>query len=109
MLEGVNYIEHYGLERRKLPSGRYERVQPRHSWNATTVYTNSVSFRLQRHSDHHANSHQPYHLLQDIKRAPQLPSGYPTMLLTAMVPPLFFRKMDPLVEQAAAAAADAME
>ena len=33
-LETINYIEHYGLLREKLPSGRYERVQSHHSWNS---------------------------------------------------------------------------
>src|SRR5262249_25242647 len=31
MLEAVNYLEHYGLRRQKLPDGRYERVRQSHS------------------------------------------------------------------------------
>lgn len=102
MLEVVNYIEHYGLQRTKLPSGRYERVEPRHSWNATTIYTNSATFRLQRHSDHHAHESTPYQLLQDIPQAPQLPAGYPAMMLLSTLPPLYFKVMNPLVEAQAA-------
>ena len=98
MLEVVNYIEHYGLQRRKLSSGRYERVEPRHSWNSTTIYTNAVTFKLQRHSDHHAHEATPYQLLQDIPQAPQLPAGYPAMMLLSTIPPLYFKVMDPLVE-----------
>ncbi len=107
MLEIVNYIEHYGLVRKKVPNGRYERVEPRHSWNATTIYTNAVTFRLQRHSDHHAHEHTPYQLLQDIPEAPQLPAGYPAMMLLATVPPLYFKVMNPRVEKAEAALAGA--
>ena len=103
MLEVVNYIEHYGLVRKKVRnSGRYERVQPKHSWNASTIFTNAVTFRLQRHSDHHAHEHVPYQLLQDIPEAPQLPAGYPAMMLLATIPPLYFKVMNPRVEKAEA-------
>ncbi len=100
MLEVVNYIEHYGLVRKKVPNGRYERVAPRHSWNASTIYTNAVTFRLQRHSDHHAHENVPYQLLKDIPDAPQLPAGYPAMMLLSTIPPLYFKVMDPRVEEA---------
>jgi alkane 1-monooxygenase len=75
MLETVNYIEHYGLLRQRGPDGRYERVAPHHSFNAATMYTNAVTFRLQRHSDHHAHEDRPYQLLRDIRDAPELPAG----------------------------------
>lgn len=100
MLEVVNYVEHYGLIREKLPKReRYERVGPAHSWNATTVYTNAAAFHLQRHSDHHACESTPYHLLRNLPQAPQLPLGYPAMMVLATVPPLFFKIMDPLLDR----------
>ena len=125
LLETVNYIEHYGLERQRMiprtqisttntndsstshslvpPSSskaeRYERVAPHHSWNASTIWTNSVTFSLQRHSDHHAADKRPYYLLNHIEDAPQLPAGYPSMMLLATIPPLFRRVMDPRVEK----------
>jgi len=52
-LEAINYIEHYGLSRKKLPNGEFEKVTIRHSWNAPHRFTNYVLFKLQRHSDHH--------------------------------------------------------
>jgi alkane 1-monooxygenase len=97
LLETVNYMEHYGLRRQKLPSGRYERVRPSHSWNSSTVITNVLLFHLQRHSDHHANPLRPYQVLRHVDEAPQLPSGYSAMLLLALVPPLWRRVMDPRV------------
>uniref|UniRef100_UPI0035660E5D alkane 1-monooxygenase n=1 Tax=Marinobacter sediminum TaxID=256323 RepID=UPI0035660E5D len=54
LLEIVNYLEHYGLHRRKLDNGRYERTSPEHSWNSNYFLTNVFLFHLQRHSDHHA-------------------------------------------------------
>ncbi|ORW29547.1 alkane 1-monooxygenase [Mycobacterium paraense] len=97
LLETVNYMEHYGLRRQKLPSGRYERVRPAHSWNSSSVITNVLLFHLQRHSDHHANPLRPYQVLRHVDEAPQLPSGYSAMLLVALLPPLWRRVMDPRV------------
>lgn len=97
LLEVVNYLEHYGLLRLKDRNGRYERCQPRHSWNSNQVLTNLLLYQLQRHSDHHANPTRRYQSLRDFEDSPQLPSGYASMLLIAYLPPLWFRMMDPLV------------
>jgi alkane 1-monooxygenase len=96
-LETINYIEHYGLERRLLRPGVYERVTPLHSWNSSQWLTNVLLFNLQRHSDHHAWAARPYYKLRHHPEAPQLPTGYAGMALLAMVPPLWRRVMDPRV------------
>ncbi|KVC66363.1 alkane 1-monooxygenase [Burkholderia stagnalis] len=97
LLEVVNYVEHYGLGRRKLPSGRYERCTPQHSWNSNHVVTNLFLYQLQRHADHHANPTRSYQALRHFDHAPQLPAGYATMILLAYVPPLWYRVMNPRV------------
>jgi alkane 1-monooxygenase len=97
LLETVNYIEHYGLLRRQLPDGRYERVQPHHSWNSNHPLGRIVLFDLTRHADHHANARRKYQVLRHFDDAPQLPMGYPGMILLALVPPLFFAIMNPRV------------
>ncbi|MFN5332478.1 MAG: alkane 1-monooxygenase [Bacteroidota bacterium] len=99
LLELVNYLEHYGMERRKLPSGHYEKVTPLHSWNASHVVSNFLLFQLQRHSDHHAHAHKRYQLLDHSDDSPQLPAGYSFMILVACVPPLWFSWMDHRLEQ----------
>ena len=38
LLETVNYLEHYGLLRDKMASGRYERCAPEHSWNSDPIW-----------------------------------------------------------------------
>ena len=96
-LTQANYVEHYGLLRQKLPNGRYEAVEPRHSWNTNHIFSNLVTFHLQRHSDHHAHPMRPYQSLRDFADAPRLPSGYPGMFVLAAIPPLWFRVMDPKV------------
>ena len=95
LLEIVNYIEHYGLQRRALAGGRPEPVAPHHSWNADYAVSNWLLFNLQLHSDHHAHVDRPYETLRSMPQAPQLPAGYPTMVLVALVPPLWFALMDP--------------
>lgn len=97
LLEVVNYLEHYGLLRQKLPNGRYERCEPRHSWNSNHIVTNLFLYQLQRHSDHHAHPTRRFQALRHFEDSPQLPSGYASMLLPAYIPFLWFRKMDPLV------------
>jgi alkane 1-monooxygenase len=96
-LTQANYVEHYGLLRQKRENGRYEPVQPRHSWNTNHIFSNLITFHLQRHSDHHANPQRPYQALRDFPDLPRLPSGYPGMYLLAAIPPLWFRVMDPKV------------
>jgi alkane 1-monooxygenase len=103
LLEIVNYVEHYGLRRRRLPTGRHEPVAPRHSWNADFIVTNWLLFNLQLHSDHHAHVERPYERLRSLPDVPQLPAGYSTMVLVAMLPPLWFALMDRRLPAAAAA------
>lgn len=94
LLEAVNYIEHYGITRRLLENGKYERVEHLHSWNASHLLSNFFLFQLQRHSDHHAYASRRYQILRHFEDSPQLPAGYPTMVLLALVPPLWFAVMN---------------
>lgn len=95
LLELVNYIEHYGILRKQLAPGKYERVNPLHSWNNSHLISNFFLFQLQRHSDHHANAIKRYQLLKHYDESPQLPFGYPTMILIALMPPVWFALMNP--------------
>jgi alkane 1-monooxygenase len=94
LLEVVNYLEHYGLLRQRAADGRYERCRPTHSWNSNHVVSNLFLYHLQRHSDHHAYPTRRYQALRSFDDAPQLPSGYATMILVALVPPLWRWVMD---------------
>jgi alkane 1-monooxygenase len=94
LLEVVNYLEHYGLLRQRREDGRYERTRPEHSWNSNNTASNVLLYHLQRHSDHHANPVRRYQALRHVEEAPQLPTGYAGMILTAVIPPLWRRVMD---------------
>ena len=96
LLETINYVEHYGLRRRKLDNGRYERVMPWHSWNSNQYLGRIILYELTRHSDHHYLASREYQILRHMDEAPQLPAGYPAMMLLALLPPAWFRVMDPV-------------
>jgi len=98
LLESVNFLEHYGMRRQWLETGpgagRYERVNPSHSWNSNNIGTNVLLYHLQRHSDHHANPTRRYQSLRDFPEAPVLPTGYAGMIVLTWVPALWRRVMD---------------
>jgi alkane 1-monooxygenase len=98
MLETINYIEHYGLQRAKDENGIYEPISIKHSWNAPHRYTNYILFKLQRHSDHHANAYKPYQILNSFQDSPTMLGGYSLALITAYCPPVWFRAYDPIVK-----------
>ena len=93
-LSSANYIEHYGLLRKERSPGRYEVCQPHHSWNSNHIFSNWVTFHLQRHSDHHAHPTRRYQSLRHFENLPQLPNGYFGMFLACYVPPFWFWLMD---------------
>ena len=93
MLETVNYIEHYGLSRKKKGS-RYERTLPIHSWNSNHPIGRLIMLELSRHSDHHFMSTRKYQILRHFDESPQMPTGYPGMMLLALIPPIWFNIMN---------------
>ena len=98
-LETINYIEHYGLRRFKTASGRYERIREVHSWNSNHSIGRIVLYELTRHSDHHFKSSKKYQTLNYFEQSPQLPYGYPLSILLSLIPPLWFKTINPLVPE----------
>ncbi len=103
LLETVNYIEHYGLQRRETTPGRYERALPEHSWNSNHILGRLMLFELSRHSDHHYLASRKYQVLEHHENAPQLPTGYPGSMILSLLPPLWFYVMNRKIKQSAAA------
>ena len=83
-LEIVNYIEHYGLTRKHFGNGKYEQVQPHHSWSSAQKGANWLSINLKHHSS---------------AGAPQLPFGYAIMSTIALFPSLWRKIMNPKVQK----------
>ncbi len=94
LLETVNYIEHYGLQRKSTGDNKFERALPQHSWNSNHPIGRMMLFELSRHSDHHYLASRKYQILQHHEDAPQLPTGYPGSMLLSLVPPLWFTIMN---------------
>ncbi len=99
LLETVNYIEHYGLQRKAVDEGKYERAMPEHSWNSNHVIGRVMLFELSRHSDHHYLASRKYQVLRHHEDSPQMPTGYPGMMLLATVPPAWFYVMNNRVKK----------
>ncbi len=104
LLETVNYIEHYGLLRQRLPNGKYERVNHTHSWNSDHLLGRFLLFNLSRHSDHHYHAGKKYQVLRSLPASPQMPTGYPGMMLLALVQPLWFYIMNKKLQDVGQAA-----
>lgn len=99
LLETINYIEHYGLMRKINERGVYEKVDVVHSWNADQTFGRIMLYELTRHSDHHYKASRKYQILRNLNRSPQLPTGYPGMMIVSFFPPLFFYLMNKRVKQ----------
>jgi alkane 1-monooxygenase len=92
-----DYVQHYGLMRQRLASGKPEPVGPQHSWNAPHWFSGYLLLNAPRHSDHHAHPSKPYPALDlpDPKAAPTLPRSLPAMAAIALYPKLWKRVMTP--------------
>ncbi|GAB3998401.1 alkane 1-monooxygenase AlkB2 [Spirosoma daeguense] len=98
LYEIINYIQHYGLKRQRQFDGRYEAITLQHSWNCYYKYSNYLLFMLPLHSVHHV-PHRYLHQPGQNLMGPRLPFVYFMMVAMALVPPVWFRVMNPLVRQ----------
>lgn len=99
LLETVNYIEHYGLQRKQMADGKYERATPEHSWNSNHIIGRVMLFELSRHSDHHYLASRKYQILRHHEFSPQMPTGYPGMMILATIPPAWFYVMNKRIKK----------
>jgi alkane 1-monooxygenase len=90
-----DYVQHYGLRRRMLATGKAEPVGPQHSWNAPKWYSSAMMLNAPRHSDHHMRPARAFPALEvSPDTMPILPHSLPVMAVVALVPPLWHRVMD---------------
>jgi alkane 1-monooxygenase len=99
-----DYVQHYGLARRRLANGKPEPVTGDLSWNAPHWFTGHLMLNAPRHSDHHAHPARPYPALRLAADEPMLPRSLPTMAMVALIPPLWRRMMGPRLKRLRAAA-----
>jgi alkane 1-monooxygenase len=97
-VETINYLQHYGLQRKEISPGRYERPDVQHCWNWETRFSGLYFLNLGRHSEHHRSANRRFDALRVLDGQPRLPGGLMPMYLAAMLPPLWFAIMNPRVE-----------
>lgn len=89
-----DYVQHYGLQRLILPSGRVEPVAPHHSWNSPKGFSSYLMMNAPAHSEHHMHPDRAYEHLDPQADVPTLPLSMPVMAMVAMVPSAWHRMMD---------------
>lgn len=92
LLEYVNYIRHYGLEREVG-----ERQTELHSWQSKKRLSRWVLIELTLHPAHHLKASDPFWKLQAYDDAPELPTGYFGLFWPSLIPPLWKRWLDPRI------------
>ncbi len=92
LLAAISYSQHYGLVR--VDGAPFA---ARHAWDCYRPISDALLYNLPRHSDHHLHGGKTYCELGTTSQAPELPYGYHTMALIALVPPLWNRIMGPLL------------
>jgi alkane 1-monooxygenase len=98
-IEGINYVEHYGLERKKLDDGTYEPISEKHSWDASRDFSSYIYVNIMLHSDHHTSSLKNYELLENKPQAAVMRYDYNLMILIATMPRLFFSIVHPILKE----------
>jgi alkane 1-monooxygenase len=94
LLDATGYLQHYGVVRVEG-----EPVHPRLSWDVYRLGTNALLNDIGRHADHHDHPLKPSVDLHVAPAAPQLPYGYLKLIGFALVPPLYFRIMQPHLDE----------
>lgn len=92
LLEVFNYCNHYGLV--SATPGRFEK---RHTWNHLTPFVRILALEITNHAGHHEDSYKPFYELEPDRNGPRQPQFLLCVLL-ALVPPLWFRAIKPLLK-----------
>ncbi|TKC87788.1 alkane 1-monooxygenase [Trinickia terrae] len=95
VLEMMNFIGHYGLERKSSVAGEREVISECHAWDCDMWFSNLVLINVQKHSDHHLHPNKEYSELNCTKNSPRLPLSYPLLFLLTLVPSLWRHVIHP--------------
>lgn len=90
LLEAINYVQHYGLVR-----VQGTKVQSRHSWETRSLGSRVGLYNATCHGAHHVNGNLPFWQIDNSNVSPQLPHGYMFAIGLSLIPPLWFRYIEP--------------
>ena len=88
-LLAADYVQHYGLTRRKTSAG-YDPIGVQHSWNAPKIASTLLMHQAPIHSTHHLGRPPT----DTAESQPNLPYSLPAMVTLAFFPQTFRRVMD---------------
>ena len=92
-----DYVQHYGLTRARRADGKPLAVTAQHAWNAGHWASSALTLNAVRHSDHHMHPSSRYPVLALPDEAPRLPWPLPVAACVALYPPLWHRRMLPVL------------
>ncbi|MEX0852206.1 MAG: fatty acid desaturase [Bauldia sp.] len=87
----LTYCQHYGVVRVEG-----QPIAPRHSWDSYRQLSSAMMYNMPLHAAHHASARRGWEL-RPIAGSPMMPHGYFTMFALALIPPLFRRKVYPIL------------
>ena len=93
-----DYVQHYGLRREILATGKPVPVGPGHSWNSPHPASSALLLNAPRHSDHHVRPGTPWPGLRLEAGLPTLPRPLPVMGVIALAPGAWRRIMHPRLD-----------
>lgn len=91
LLHVVNYLQHYGLQRKESLKGNIERMDEHHAWHSGNRINQLSLFQLENHAHHHMHPTHPFEDLKHTTGSPKYPTGYSGMIVLAFIPPLWFK------------------
>ncbi|MFI5187477.1 MAG: alkane 1-monooxygenase, partial [Chitinophagales bacterium] len=94
LLNITGYLQHYGLLRKEIAEGRFEKISAHHAWSAQQAKDGLNLFQVGKHADHHMHPSHTYEQLVHQDDSPEQPAGYSGMIWLALIPPLWFRIMN---------------
>lgn len=95
----VTYGQHYGLMRRVNSNNTLESFSFMNIFASDHFISSREFINLTHHGHHHLFQLCRYPHLKVIRMGPKLPYGYTTMAIIALIPSLWFKIMNPVVEE----------
>lgn len=71
LLEALNYLQHYGLQR-----DINQPIEDRHTWHHFSTMSRIAGLEITNHIDHHRDGFLPFYELKVHKGAPEMPSVF---------------------------------
>ena len=92
-MQVLSYIQHWGLHDHDTPAARQQI-----GWEDLCAVQAWLTLNIAYHAAHHKEPARPFYRLTPCLDAPKQAGGYALLLFAALVPPLWRKLMDPLLD-----------